>query len=84
MSLGQSELQVDTGSTAGPFEHLQRAAEMLARRQHREELALAERLCLKAALHRACGQCDEAVGVYEMVLRVEEWGVCQDASGGDQ
>jgi hypothetical protein len=84
MSLGQAEVQIDTCTTAGPLEHLQRAAEMLARRQHREELALAERLCLLAALQRAGGRETEAAAVYERVLRVEEWGICEDASGGDQ
>lgn len=32
----------------------------------------------------ALGDEEAARAVYERVLRLEEWGVCEDASGGDQ
>ena len=99
--------QLRVGTTVGPLEQLQRAAEDTSRRQQREELSLAEQLnlvitraggkragaarsedatrcCQVAALHVALGDAEAARAVYERVLRLEEWGVCEDASGGDQ
>jgi len=42
----QAEAQLELAIAFGPLEHLQRAAELLARRQHREELNLADQLNL--------------------------------------
>ncbi|KAL3897739.1 MAG: hypothetical protein SGPRY_012988, partial [Prymnesium sp.] len=98
--LGRSEAQIETGTTVAPLELMQRCAELIQRKKQLAELAhspnfppaaeLAEKLNEKGSLHTALaalGHPDErehAVGAYERVLRVFEWGVAETKSAGDQ
>mgnify|MGYP001982710462 CR=1 FL=1 len=83
-SLGGVEAQLETGTSNGPFEQLQRAAELVARRKQREELTLCERLNLVGALLSSLGDKEGARAQYERVLRIEEWGIGESERAGDQ
>ena len=84
IGLGRTEAQLDTGTSIVDLEQLQRAAELVARRKQVSELELCEKLNLAASWHSALDEHDAARANYERVLRIEEWGIAEDASAGDQ